>query len=78
MIWKGCAWLHACPCTHQCSRASKAGDSSAAAVSSKILVHKGIVACLLRGEAMLLSLGDTGCVPGIQSVVEQSAGEYEE
>lgn len=77
MIWKRCAWLHACPCTHQCSRASEAGDSSAAAVSSRFLVHKGIVACFLRGEALLLPLGNTGCVPGIQPGVEQSAGEYE-
>ena len=43
---------------------------------SVLLVHKGIVACFLSAEAMLLSLANTGYVPGIQSVVEQSAGEY--
>lgn len=67
VIWKGCAWLHACPCTQLCSRASEAGDCSAAAVSSKFLVHKGIVACFLGDEAVLLSLGSTGSVPGIQA-----------
>lgn len=66
------------PCTQQCSRASEAGDCSAAAVSSKFLVHKGIVACFLRGEAMLLSLGNTDRVPGIQPDLEQSAGKYKE
>lgn len=52
VIWKGCEWLHACLCTHQCSRASEAGDCSYKQQIS-VLVHKGIVACFLSVGGML-------------------------